>query len=148
MQRPDITAQLTRGAGRALAARDYASLQEFSPVRGLRVDLLGLSRRGDIIIVEVKSGLEDLRADRKWSEYLSWCDRLYFCVGLSFPLETLPLEAGVMRADGFGAEVVREAPEQKLSAARRRSVTVKFGRDAARRLQRLEDPGSMAAAPP
>ncbi|MBX2854563.1 MAG: MmcB family DNA repair protein [Rhodobacteraceae bacterium] len=140
MERPEITTQLTRGARRALASRDYASLQEFSPTPGLRVDLFGLSKRGEMVILEVKSGLEDLRADRKWPDYLCWCDKFYFCVDLAFPLEALPPEPGVMRADGFGAEVVRDAPEGKLAAARRRSLSLRFARDAARRLQRLEDP--------
>ena len=144
MERPEITALLTRGARRALLARGYMSLLEFPPAPGMRVDLFALSKQGEMIILEVKSSLEDLRADRKWSDYLSWCDKFYFCVGIEFPLEALPPEPGVMRADGFGAEIVRDAEERKLTAARRRSLSLKFARDAARRLQQLEDPGGMA----
>jgi hypothetical protein len=88
----------------------------------------------------VKSGIEDFRADRKWEGYLDWCDRFYFAVGPDFPLDVLPSEAGVIRADAFDAAVWRESAEAQLAPARRRALTLRFARDAAARLRRLEDP--------
>jgi hypothetical protein len=43
-------------------------------------------------------------------------------------------------ADGYGADLLREAPQHRLHAARRKSVTLAFARAAAARLQTLCDP--------
>ena len=79
---------------------------------------------GEIIIIEVKSSLEDFRVDTKWGDYLAWCDRFY-CDPATFPLELLPAETGVILADAFGAELLRDdsrlAEATRLSAARRKA---------------------------
>ena len=38
----------------------------------------------------------------------------------------MPEDAGLIVADAFGAEVVREAPEHRLSGATRRAVLLRF----------------------
>lgn len=139
--RSETTAALTRGARRALAARGGATLTEFSPTKGLRVDIVALDGDGLISVYEVKSGLEDWRADHKWTRYRDWCDRLYFCVGVRFPIDQLPQDVGVMRVDGYDGQVLRSAPEHRLSPARRRSLMVKVAREACKRLHRIEDDG-------
>lgn len=141
MSRPETTRRLTRGVRRALDAAGAASISEFVPARGVRVDVVAVERDGTIVIVEVKSGLDDLRADKKWSKYREWCDRLYFAVDAGFPIDALDSEVGVMRADGYDAVVVRDAPEHRLAPARRRALLLRITQDAARRLLRFEDPG-------
>src|SRR5215510_1226257 len=108
--RPEVTSAVTRGAGRLLAALGYAPLAEVTLPNGRRADLMALSRRGEIFIVEVKSGLEDLRADLKWGEYGPYCDAFAFAVAPEFPRERLPAEPGLIVADGFGGAILREAP--------------------------------------
>jgi hypothetical protein len=44
-------------------------------------------------------------------------------------------------ADRYGAEIVRQAPEMRLAAARRKAMTLRFARAAAFSLQALADPG-------
>src|SRR5260370_39684955 len=56
------------------------------------------------------------------------------------PLDIFPTDAGLILADGYGAELVREAPEHRLHAATRKSVTLAFARAAAGRFQALCDP--------
>lgn len=138
--RPEATSLVTRGARRYLAARDFASLTEFSPARGLRADLFAIAPDGEIWIIEVKSSLADYRADAKWRDYQPWCDRLFFAVAPDFPRNELPDDVGLMIADGFGAEPVRDGPLEKLPAARRKALTKSFARQAARRLLLFEDP--------
>lgn len=45
-----------------------------------RFDVIGYSRGGQIIIIEVKASIEDFRRDTKWQEYLQYCDQLYFLI--------------------------------------------------------------------
>ena len=131
--RPEITANVTRGAARLLVDLGYAPVTEVTLPNGRRADLMALSPKGEIAIVEVKSGLEDYRLDRKWHEYLPYCDRFAFAVAPEFPREILPEEPGLIVCDGFGGAVLREAPASLLAPARRKALTIAFGRLAAMR---------------
>ncbi len=132
---------LARGVCRYLSeALDFACLEEFVPERGKRVDVMAIGPKGEIWVVECKSCRADFTSDGKWDGYLDWCDRFFWAVDVDFPQELLPSETGLIIADGYGAELVREAEEAPLAAARRRVITRKFARDAARRLQGWRDP--------
>ncbi|MDZ4320458.1 MAG: DNA repair putative endonuclease MmcB [Phenylobacterium sp.] len=131
--RPEITAAVTRGAARLLSDLGYAPLAEVTLPNGRRADLMALAPRGELVIVEVKSGLEDYRVDRKWHEYLPYCDRFAFAVAPEFPRDILPDEPGLIVCDGFGGAVLREAPVTALAPARRKALTIAFGRLAAMR---------------
>ena len=131
---------LARGVCRALADHGLATLTEFTLGSGRRVDVIGLDRRGQVTIVEIKTCLEDFRSDRKWPEYLAFCDRFYFAVPADFPRHILPADCGQMAADPYGAVILRESPDFRLNAARRRSQGLRFGLAAAERLGRLIDP--------
>jgi hypothetical protein len=131
--RPETTATVTRGAARLLTALGYAPLTEVSLPNGRRADLMALGPKGEIFIVEVKSGIEDFRVDVKWPEYQPYCDAFAFAVAPEFPREILPEEPGLIIADAFGGAIVREAPVAALSGARRKALTLAFARLAALR---------------
>ncbi|HXQ47595.1 MAG TPA: DNA repair putative endonuclease MmcB [Caulobacteraceae bacterium] len=131
--RPEITGVVTRGAARLFLALGYAPLAEVSLPNGRRADLMAIGPRGEIAIAEVKSGLEDYRADRKWAEYAPFCDAFYFAVDADFPRHVLPEGPGLIVADGFGGAVIIEAPVAPLAAARRKALTLAFARLAAAR---------------
>ena len=131
--RPEITANVTRGAARLLVDLGYAPLAEVTLPNGRRADLMALSPKGELAIIEVKSGIEDYRVDRKWHEYLPYCDRFAFAVAPEFPQDILPLEPGLIVCDGFGGAVLREAPSTALAPARRKALTIAFARLAAMR---------------
>ncbi|WP_135450279.1 MmcB family DNA repair protein [Tabrizicola caldifontis] len=136
--------RLQRGVCRGLRALDFVCVEELIPAPGLRVDVMALGPRGEVWVVECKSGRADFRADRKWQGYLDWCDRFFWAVDADFPVELLPEDTGLILADPWDAEVVRMAPEAPLSGARRRVVLRTFARVAASRLQDLRDPGFAA----
>ena len=131
--RPQTTGAVTRGAARLMIALGYAPLMEVCLPNGRRADIMALGPRGQIAVVEVKSGLEDFRADRKWSEYLPYCDAFFFAVAPEFPRGILPEAPGLIVADAFDGAVLREAPETPLTGARRKALTIAFGRLAAMR---------------
>jgi hypothetical protein len=132
---------LARGVARALLGFDFVSLPEFVPAPGLRVDLMCLGPKAEIWIVECKSSRADFRSDSKWQGYLEWCDRYFWAVDDGFPTELLPEDSGLILADGYGAEIVRMAPEVPLAATRRKVLLRAFARHAGLRLHALRDPG-------
>lgn len=129
-----------RGVGRLLHNHGFAVLTEFTLATGRRADVIGLHADGRIWIVEIKSSAEDLRADQKWPEYRAFCDRLFFAIPVTMQRALMPLDAGLIVADQFGAEIMREPDEHPLVAARRKAVTLSFARVAAQRLHTLWDP--------
>jgi hypothetical protein len=136
-----IAAEIQRGVCRSFRALGYSVLTELPLANGRRADVVGLSPTGDVLIIEIKSCLVDYRTDGKWHEYLDYCDRLYFAVAADFPNEVIPEDAGLILADRYGAELVREPVEERLQAARRKAMMLCFARAAALRLQHHLDPG-------
>ena len=123
-----------------LSSLNYASIVEFVLPNGRRADICAASRDGEILIVEVKSSIEDFRSDQKWPEYCDFCDRFYFAVNADFPQDLVPGNVGLIIADRFGAEIVREGACERLAAARRKALTLRLARAAAMRLHALADP--------
>ncbi|HEV7373021.1 MmcB family DNA repair protein [Arenibaculum sp.] len=138
--RNGTTAAVTRGVRRALAERGYASVTEFPLGNGRRADVVGVDDAGGLVIVEVKSGVADFRADRKWRDYLDYCDAFWFAVAADFPVELIPEDCGLFVADAFGAAALREAPKGRLAPARRKALLIAAARLAASRLHRADDP--------
>ena len=132
---------IRRGVGRLMRSCGYALIAELGLASGHRADLVALGPKSELAIVEIKSSLEDLRADRKWPHYHAHCDRFYFATRPGVPLDAFPEGAGLILADGFGAEILREAPEHRLAGATRRAMLLRFAHAAAKRLHDLEDPG-------
>ncbi|MBZ9937122.1 MmcB family DNA repair protein [Mesorhizobium sp. BR1-1-16] len=136
----DMALALQRGIGRLFRARGHAVLSELVLASGRRADVVALGPGGEFTIVEIKSSIEDFRADRKWLDYAPFCDRLYFASHAGVPSEVFPQEAGLILADAYGAEILREPPATPLTAARRKAMMIQFGKVAAHRLHGLFDP--------
>ncbi|MCA0043029.1 MmcB family DNA repair protein [Celeribacter litoreus] len=132
---------LARGVCRHLRSYDFVTVEELVPTRGLRVDVMALGPKGEVWVVECKSSRTDFTSDSKWQNYLDWCDRYFFAVDQDFPTEILPDDAGLIIADAYHAEIIRMPDEDKLAAARRKVLHMKFARHAALRLQSYRDPG-------
>lgn len=126
---------ICRGVARLLTAYGMAPVPEVSLANGRRADVLAIAGAGEIWIVEIKSSVEDFKADRKWREYRAYCDCLFFAVAPAFPRDILPADTGLIVADRYGGEVIRGAPVHRLSGARRKAVTLRAVHAAALRLQ-------------
>ena len=131
---------IARGTARLLRSLGFASVSELPLPSGRRADLVALNDRGEIWIVEIKSSVEDLRADQKWHEYRAHCDRLFFAFTQDLPCEIFPEQTGLIVADAYGAHMHCEAPEHRLPAPTRKLMTVRFAMAAALRINRLIDP--------
>jgi hypothetical protein len=128
--------RICRGVIRLLDGLGFASLQEFPLRARRRADVIALHASGEIVIVEVKSGRADFQSDRKWPEYLEFCDRFFFAVEPDFPRDILPVDCGLIVADAHGGEIVRPAPQGRLNGNRRRVLTLEIAISANRRLAR------------
>lgn len=133
-------AAILRGVQRLLRSHDFESIAEAGLSNGRRADAIAIGPNGDVWIVEIKSSIADFRSDNKWPEYRDYCDRLFFAVAPDFPSGILPADTGLMLADRYGGEIIRDAPETRLSAARRKVVTLAFARVAAARLASAIEP--------
>ncbi|GGA80427.1 hypothetical protein GCM10011491_04670 [Brucella endophytica] len=127
-----------RGVQRLFLEMGLAVLPELPLASGRRADLAALTKSGDVWIVEIKSSIEDWKADRKWPDYRLHCDRLFFATHPGVPREIFPEECGLILSDGYGAEILREAPEHRLAAATRKAMTLRFARIGASRLTLAE----------
>jgi len=122
----------------------FSTVTELPLLSGRRADIVALAGDGTIHIIEVKSCLADFRADHKWQAYRAYCDRLSFAIPDTFPKDVLPLDTGLVLADAYGAEILREAPAHRLAPSTRRAMLLRFAHAAAARLHALSDPESLA----
>ena len=131
---------ICRGAARLLRAHGLAAVSEVALANGRRADIAGVAESGEIWIVEIKSCLEDFRADQKWPEYRDFCDRFFFAIPQTLDPEIIPFEAGLIVADNWGAEILRQPAETLLHASRRKALTLAIARVSSQRLHSLYDP--------
>jgi hypothetical protein len=131
---------IARGTGRFLRSLGFSCIGELPLPSGRRADLVALNASGEIWIVEIKSSVEDLRADRKWQDYRAHCDRLFFAFTRDLPCGIFPADTGLIVADAYGAHLHCEAPEHRLAAPTRKAMMLRFALAAAQRLNRLADP--------
>jgi hypothetical protein len=129
-----------RGVLRLLATHDLYALPEVTLASGRRADLLAVSRKGEIWIVEIKSSRADFLADSKWPDYRLFCDRLFFATLADVDEAMFPQEAGLIIADAYGGALVRAAPEHPIPAATRKALLARVARLGAARLTTLSYP--------
>lgn len=127
-----------RGVQRMLCEMGAHVLPEVCLASGRRADLVALTRAGDIWIIEIKSSVEDFRVDRKWPQYRLHADRFFFATHPQVPAEIFPPDCGFILSDGYGAEILREAPEHRLAGATRKALMLRIARAGAARLLAAE----------
>ncbi len=133
----DLALMVQRGVTRSFLQNDIILLPELTLSNGRRADLVGIDNKGRIILIEIKSSVEDFKVDCKWPEYRDHCDLFYFASHNKVPAEIFPREEGFILADNYGAEVIRQAKEEKLSAQSRKALTLRFARASALRLEKV-----------
>lgn len=133
------SSRIIRGTRRLVSALGFSSVCELALPNGRRADMVAISASGHIVIVEVKSCAADFRSDHKWRDYVDYCDQLYFALAPDGPIDLIPHDAGLIVADAYSAEFLREPPRLPVAPARRRAMLLAFARHAADRLLALQD---------
>lgn len=142
---PPVALDVARGVTRLMARADTYLMCEVPLPNHRRADLMGLEKKGRIVIVEIKVAKADLTNDAKWRDYLDYCDRFYWAVpaelaDICHGEDYLPERAGLIVADRYDAAIVREAAEVPLAHARRKAETLRLARRGALRLASQLDP--------
>lgn len=137
-----------RGVQRLLTAMGAVVMPELCLATGRRADLVALTRKGDIWIIEIKSSIEDFRVDRKWPDYRLHSDRFFFATHPEVPEAIFPEECGFILSDGYGAEILRDAPEHRLASATRKAMMLRMARAGCARLTAAELAGVSIPALP
>lgn len=143
---PEGALAVRRGVCRLFHRHDIHLVPEVALRNSRRADLMGVGPKGEVVIVEIKVARADLLGDRKWPEYLDFCDRFFWAVPVGFdhgPLaqeDFAPARCGLIVADAYDAEIARPAALHPLAPARRKTETLRLARLALRRLSRLDDP--------
>ncbi|MBV1830465.1 MmcB family DNA repair protein [Komagataeibacter sp. AV436] len=147
---PQVQSAIRTGVSQMCRMHGWAVLHEFVLPDRRRADIMALTPQGDLLCIEIKSGLPDFRADHKWPDYLQWCDQLYFAVNQDFPRHVLPQAAGLViaatrpaamqAASCMDCAIIRHPQPTPLAAARRRKLTLQFAMQAAERLGRVDMP--------
>ncbi|MCM2505871.1 MmcB family DNA repair protein [Aureimonas altamirensis] len=127
-----------RGVQRLMMAQALSVLPEMPLASGRRADLVCLSAKGEFSIVEIKTSIADFRVDRKWPDYRLHCDRLFFATHPDVPIDIFPQDCGLILSDGYGAEILRDAPSHRMPPATRKALTLRFATLAANRLLQAE----------
>ena len=140
-------AEVARGVSRLLLAEGYSPILEFTLPNGRRLDVAAIGPGGEMLGVEIKVALADLKGDGKWPEYLDYCDLFYFAIPPDFPHEHVPQKTGLIVADRYGGSIIKGAEAQSLHASRRKAVTISFARCAAERLSRTLDTIAVSQIP-
>lgn len=120
---------------------NFCCYAEVTLSNGRRADVLGVGPKAEIWIVEIKTSIEDFRIDQKWPEYRDYCDRFFFAKPLELDADIFPHNEGLIVADGHGAEVLRNAREDTLPPARRKTMMLMLARLGADRVHVMLDPG-------
>ena len=100
-------AEVARGVTRLLLREGYSPILEFTLPNGRRLDVAAIGPGGEMLGVEIKVALADLRGDSKWPEYLDYCDLFYFAIPPDFPPEHVPHQTGLIVADRYGGAIVK-----------------------------------------
>ncbi|XKK19915.1 MmcB family DNA repair protein [Bacillus sp. CB102A.1] len=70
--------ELQDKVGKWLYSKGYVVAFEVILFNGKRVDVAAFNDMNEIVFVEVKASEQDFQSDKKWKEYLPFCDKFYF----------------------------------------------------------------------
>ena len=129
--------KITKATAKLFLDAGEAVLKEFTLKNSRRADLIALSPKQKLSIIEVKFSRHDFTGDHKWPEYIGFADYFYFAVAEDFPQDILPDErmCGIILSDGFDALIARPAPLRPLVNARRAHLIRQLAVTAMRRLE-------------
>lgn len=80
--RKSITAGLTKAATSYFLRQGFSCFVELGVAAfgRFRADVICLNLKGEVVLVEVKSCVQDYSTDHKWPNYRQYANKAYFCM--------------------------------------------------------------------
>ncbi len=132
--------KIQRGVQRYLRVLGLTSLPEVTLASGRRLIWSLLARNQRSGSSRSNHPLKTSRQTTSGMNTVIIATVCFFATSADVPQDIFPEETGFILADDYMAEIIREAPEHKLSAATRKAVILRFAQAAANRLHDLTDP--------
>ena len=124
---------------RFLSAKGYRVLSEFALPNKKRVDIIGINLKKEIVIVEVKSNKNGIKLDKKWKNYLNYCNYFYFACSEKLNLN-FSENIGIIRNNCNKIEITKEPKYKKLPENKKNKLIFKISLSAISKFHRLIDP--------
>ena len=141
MDKMDTKSRLIlRNTMRFLANKGYQIISEFALPNKKRVDLIAINLKREILIVEVKSNIKNLKIDKKWKKYLKYCNFFYFALNNYQKVINIKKNIGIIKTNNLKTEIIQKPKYNKISIKRKSAIILKFALSAASKFHRLIDP--------
>lgn len=102
----------------------------------LRGDVVCLNLKGTIVLCEIKSSVQDYKTDRKWSNYLEYCNKMYFVMSEPVFLSLKEVLKTDLKGTGVGVLIlcpktgylksVMSAATVKMTGKNKRSMVIRM----------------------
>jgi hypothetical protein len=123
-----------------LSSKGYKVLSEFALPNKKRVDIIAINSKKEIIIVEVKSKKSEVKTDKKWKNYLNYCNYFYFACNDKLKDLNLSKNIGVIQNNSKSIKITKKSKYKKLSENKKNKLIFKIALSAASKFHRLIDP--------
>ena len=123
-----------------LYSKGYKVLSEFALPNKKRVDIIAINSKKKIIIVEVKSNKKDFKLDKKWKNYLNYCNYFFFASNEKFINFKFKSEVGLIEKKGNCIKITKKPKYNLISDRKKNSLIFKMALSAASKFHRLIDP--------
>ena len=123
-----------------LSLKGYKVLSEFALPNKKRVDIIAINLKKKIIIVEVKSNKKNLKYDKKWKNYLNYCNYFYFACNDKLKDFDFSENIGVIQNNSNNIRIIRKSKYKKLSENKKKQLIFKIALSATSKFHRLIDP--------
>ena len=123
-----------------LSLKGYKVLSEFALPNKKRVDIIAINLKRKIIIVEVKSNKKSLKYDKKWKNYLNYCNYFYFACNDKLKDFNFSENIGVIQNNSNNIKIIRKSKYKKLSENKKKQLIFKIALSATSKFHRLIDP--------
>ena len=125
---------------RFLSNKGYKTITEFALPNKKRVDIIALNCKKEILIIEVKSKINDFKNDKKWKKYLNYCNYFYFALN-KYPKNLKIYEnVGIIEINNKKNEIKKRASYVKMPEEKRNNIIFSFALSASSKFHRLIDP--------
>ena len=123
-----------------LSLKGYKVLSEFALPNKKRVDIIAINSKKKIIIVEVKSNRNDIKNDKKWKNYLNYCNYFYFAFNDGITNSNFSKNVGVIQNCKNGIKILKTSKYKKIAPKKKNTLIFKIALSATSKFHRLIDP--------